>query len=277
MNRTALRALAAALLAAVLVGGCATNPATGNRQPRLISVEQEVAMGREAAPQLEQEFGGKVANPTLQAYVAQVGAKLAAASDWQEVQYEYSLLGSNVANAFALPGGKIYVTAGLMEIMTNERQLAAVLGHETAHVAAWHSVSQLQQQMGLSVLVKLAGQALGGKEGQAAQAGAKIAAAMVGLRYSREHENEADEYGLKYLVQAGHSPWGMVEMLQVLEQTSREQPSRIGEWFRTHPYTADRISQTKDMIEAESRYRAHPAGEPDPQAGRFLEMRSLLP
>ncbi len=277
MNRTVRMGLPGLLLLSAVGAGCATNPVTGKRQLRFISVEQEVAMGQEAAPEFEKEFGGKLANPALQSYVRQVGAKLGRASDRQDVTYEYALLASDVPNAFALPGGKIYVTAGLMKLMTNERQLAGVLGHETAHVAAGHSVDQLQKQMGLSVLAQLAGKALGGKKGEAAEAGAKIAGGMISLRYSRQHEDEADEFGMKYLTAAGYSPWGMVELLEKLKGTADEQPSRIGAMFRTHPYTADRIERTKAIIQDSSEYRRHAVARPDPQAGSFQKMRRLLP
>ena len=131
------------LFVVVSAVGCTRNPVTGKTELSLISTEQEVALGLQSAPQFEDEFGGKLGNSQLQGYVAAVGAKLAAVSDRQDVTYEYSLLSSEIPNGFALPGGKIYVTAGLVVQMSNERQLAAVLAHETVHVAALDSVNGL--------------------------------------------------------------------------------------------------------------------------------------
>ncbi|KPK79218.1 MAG: hypothetical protein AMJ81_13615 [Phycisphaerae bacterium SM23_33] len=113
---------------------------------RAISTEQEIALGREAAPEFEKEFEGKVPNETLQAYVREVGAKVAQASERKDVPHEYALLASDVPNAFALPGGKVYVTAGLMRRMTNERQLAAVLGHETGHCSASGTAGEMNMK-----------------------------------------------------------------------------------------------------------------------------------
>jgi len=276
MNQPTRAAAVAVVLAAALAAGCATDPVTGERELRLISVDQEVAMGQEAAPEFEKEFGGKLANETLQSYVREVGGRVASKSDRQNVTYEFALLASDVPNAFALPGGKTYVTAGLMEIMTNERQLAAVLGHEITHVAAAHSVDQLQKAMGMELLAKLAGTAIGGSKGEAAEAGAKVAGAMVGLKYSRKHEYEADQYGMLYLTRAGYSPWGMVELLERLASLSEEKPGLIDGMMRTHPYTSDRIERCKELIRTTDAYRGFSPETADPRAAHFRKMHALL-
>ena len=150
--------LVAVSLSAMLSAGCSTNPVTGQRELIFISPEQEIAMGNQAAPQFESEFGGKVPNAELQAYVQSVGGRVAQLSD-RQMPYEFTLVSSQVPNAFALPGGKMFITAGLMGRMTNERQLAAVLGHEVGHVAARHNVKGMQRQIGASVLVQIAEEA----------------------------------------------------------------------------------------------------------------------
>jgi predicted Zn-dependent protease len=276
MNGKRMLVWTGVLCLSVGLAGCAINPATGERQLRLISTAEEIAIGQEAAPQFEKEFDGKVPSETLQGYVRRVGAAVARASDRKEVPYEYALLASDVPNAFALPGGKVYVTAGLMRRMTNERQLAAVLGHETGHVAALHNVSALQRQMGASLLAEIAGAVLGGAKGEAAKAGAKVVAGMVNLRYSRGDEYQADMLGIRYMTEAGYSPWGMVELLARLQELSGSEPGSLGEMFQTHPLTSKRIEQARQEILSKPEYRKHSASASDPKAGQFMKMRKML-
>ena len=186
------------LISVLLAPGCNKNPVTGKKQLTLISSDEEIAMGVKAGPEFEKEFGGKVDSAELQRYIAEVGARLVAVSD-REMPYEFALLSSDVPNAFALPGGKIYVTVGLFGNMTNERQLAAVLSHEIVHVAAMHSVQGLQRQMGAAVLSELVGAAVGEESAQSAQAVTELATGLRNLRYGRKDESESDEYGLKYM------------------------------------------------------------------------------
>ena len=186
-------------LLAVFSLGCSRSVVTGKKEFIAISTEQEIAMGQQAGPEIEKEFGDKVPNDRLQEYLQSVGGRLASVSD-RAIPYEFSLLSSDTPNAFALPGGKIYVTVGLFKNLTNERQLAAVLGHEVVHVADKHSVKGLQRQMGAAILAELAGAAVGGEKAQTAEAAAKITTGMVNLKYDRGMESEADAYGAKYMV-----------------------------------------------------------------------------
>jgi len=258
-----------------LAVGCSTNPVTGKKQLILISTEQEVALGADAAPQFEGEFGGLVPDGELQAYVRDIGSRLADHSDRKDVRYEFALLASDVPNAFALPGGKVYVTAGLMVLMTNERQLAGVLGHEITHVAAKHNVMGMQRQMGAAVLVELAGYAAGGDKAKAAEAATQIASGMVNLKYGRDDEYQADQYGCKYMAKAGYNPWGVVEMLEVLKGLHDSEPGSLGELFQTHPITSKRIERARGVVRSE--YPQYSPESPDPKAGRFIKMRDKLP
>ena len=276
MTRRTFLVLACSLLALPALVGCSTNPVTGRRELILISREQEIALGTEAAPEFEQEFGGRVPNDQLQGYVRSVGARLAAASD-RPMPYSYTILKSDVPNAFALPGGQIFITAGLMRRMTNERQLAAVLGHETAHVAAKHSVQQMQKQMGAQLLVEIAGR-IGGGEGGGSAAGdvAKIVASMATLKYSRDDEYQADAVGIRYATRAGYNPWGMVELLNVLKNLSDSEPGTFSEMFQTHPMSSKRIRQAEALLKDDAYAKWSPtqrdAREPD-----FMRIRALLP
>lgn len=262
------------LSASLFVGGCTTNPATGKRQLIIISLDQEIAMGAEAAPKFEEEFGGRVPNEQLLAYVRMVGNKLAAVSD-RQMPYEYTLVTSDVPNAFALPGGKIFLTAGLMRLMSNERQLAAVLGHETAHVAAMHNVKGMQRQMGTALLVEIAG-SIAGDSASAAESVTQVVATMASMKYSRGDELEADKYGMEYMTQAGYNPWGMVELLTVLVNLQESEPGMLEQLFMTHPASSERIADAKGMIETNNVYTGFKSTDRDPNTDRFAQMHKLL-
>jgi len=275
MTRRTFLLLACSLLALPALVGCSTNPVTGRRELILISREQEIALGAEAAPKFEQEFGGRVPNDQLQGYVRSVGARLAAASD-RPMPYSYTILKSDVPNAFALPGGSIFITAGLMRRMTNERQLAAVLGHETAHVAARHSVKQMQKQMGAQLLVEIVGRIGGPDKGQTAADVAKIASTMALLRYSREDEYQADVVGIRYATRAGYNPWGMVELLNVLKSLSDSEPGTFSEMFQTHPMSSKRIREAEAILKDDAYAKWSPT-QRDARERNFMRMRALLP
>ncbi len=268
--------LLASLVGLSALAGCATNPVTGERELVLISREQEIAMGNEAGPEFEKEFGGKVQNAALQKYVQMVGRQVAEISD-RPMPYTYTLVASDTPNAFALPGGPIFITAGLMKRMTNERQLAAVLGHETGHVAARHSVRQMQKQMGAQLLVEIAGRAGGAEGGGTVGDVAKIVSTMAILKYSREDEYQADELGIKYAAKAGYNPWGVVELLTLLQAMQDAEPGRFQEMFQTHPLSSNRIERARLMLLQDPAYEGKfsPAA-PDPNAARFEKMRQLL-
>ena len=262
------------IVSCMLAVGCSRNPISGRKQLIVITTQQEVALGVDAAPQFEKEFGGLVPDEQLQSYVRRVGQSVADKAHRQDVTYEFALLASDIPNAFALPGGKTYVTAGLMQLMDNERQLAAVLGHEITHVTARHTVEHLQNQIGAAVLVELAGYAAGEDKAQTAQAATEIVTNMVNLSYSRRDEYEADRGGIQYLAAAGYNPWGMVELLEKLMSLHEKEPGRLGEMFQTHPLTSKRIEEAREFIEDD--YSSARRGAADPNAANFLKMRSRL-
>ena len=275
MRRATILALTGWLTLTGFLGGCSANPATGRRELILISREQEIAMGSEAGPQFEAEFGGKLADERVQGYVRSVGEKIAAYSD-RPMPYEFTVLASDVPNAFALPGGKVYITAGLMLGMANERELAGVLGHEISHVAIRHNVKGIQRQMGAAVVVEIAGIVIGGSKAQVAEAATKVATGMANLHYSREDEYQADEFGIKYMTRAGYNPYGMVELLTTLLEMSEAEGGSLTEMFQTHPLTGKRIDEARGFIESDPAYAKFSPDQPDLHAGQFLEMRSLL-
>src|SRR5688500_6955190 len=182
----------AVLLLAGLSGGCATNPATGEREISLIGEGQEVQMGQESDPQIVASMG-LYQDEAVQQYVNQLGQRLAAASERPDLPWTFRVIDDPTVNAFAVPGGFIYITRGLMAHMTSEAQLVGVLGHEIGHVTARHSVSQMSRQqlaqLGLGIGMILSPQLA--QLGDLAGAGLQV----LFLKYSRDNENEADELG----------------------------------------------------------------------------------
>ena len=241
-----------ALMALAVLAGCQTIPATGERKFLLFSEEDDVRLGKASAPDFEKQFGGPIADPGLQAYVRSVGAKVAAEAKrigernaGHALPYEqtFTALASDDVNAFALPGGPVYITKGLLKEMRTEGQLAAVLGHETGHVNARHGSTQMSRQLGLEILLSVAGAAAGA--GQGAEDLGKVVGALVGLKYSRDMEKEADRIGLDYMVAAGYAAAEMVALMQVFEQMEGKRPP---EFLSTHPNPENRIGLIQDQI-----------------------------
>jgi len=230
-------------------------------------------MGRKAAGGLEKHFDGKVPNAQLQTYVSEVGGKVARVAD-RKIPYEFTLLASDVPNAFALPGGKVYITAGLMKKINNERQLAAVLGHEIGHVCALHNVHAMQRQWGAKILLKLAQYAMEGEYASAAKTATEYSTKFLNLRYSRKDEYQADELGIRYMVRAGYNPCGMIELMEILLKQEKGKESAFRELFQSHPLTRKRIDQVRDRVSLN--YHQHLPPKPDPHADRYLKMRLLL-
>ena len=240
------RTLASVIALGLILTGCSTNPSTGRSQLILLSSEQLSAMGAEAKPQMVQEFGGEVSSPQLRNYVSEVGNKVAAHVEpqYRNIQWDFVTLNSDVINAFALPGGHIFVTRGLLSRMTNEAQLAAVLGHEVGHVTGRHADERVSQSMAAQGLLIGIGTAT---ESQVLVEGANSLANTVLLSFSRDQEDESDWQGIKYMVRANYDPQGMVQLLQILIDASQGQ--RPPEMTSTHPYPENRLRDVQKTIE----------------------------
>ncbi len=233
------------LLAGVFLSGCSVNPSTGRRQLSLFSSGEVAAMGEQAKPEVIAEFGGEVDSQPLKAYVRGVGDKVAAEvePEYQDIEWEFYVLDTDVINAFALPGGKIFITRGLLQDFTNEAQVAGVLGHEVGHVTARHTSERLSQAWVAQFGLELIGQT---SEYELVNLGAGLLAQGVMLDYSRDHENEADVQGLKYMAAAGYDPHAMREVLEVLAEASGE--GRPPEFLSTHPYPESRIESIDGFL-----------------------------
>ncbi len=226
------------------ISGCATVQTGLDRQESIfITTPQEIAIGEEVIQQIEKE--NKILNnPVLTAYVNKVGQKLADVCFRKDIEYHFKIIDSEMINAFALPGGFIYIYGGALAAMDNEAQLAAVLAHEIGHVAARHAVKQLQKAQIYGALSSI----LLKDEKKTIAELSNIAANLVFLGYSREAEFEADELGIHFTTQAGYDPRGMLEFFEKLKQKEKREPGKLELLMRTHPYTSDRISKVESRI-----------------------------
>lgn len=249
-RRLAPAALSVALVAlTVLAPGCATNPATGQRQLSLIGEQQEIAMGREADQQIVAQLG-LYPDDDVQRYVERLGKELAAASERPDLPWTFRVVDDPVVNAFALPGGFVYVTRGILGHLDNEAQLAAVLGHEIGHVTGRHSVERLSKaqlaQLGLGVGAVFAPEAA--NYADLAQTGLSL----LFLKYGRDDEREADSLGLRYMTRGSFDPTEMPEVFSVLDRVSAAAGAgRVPNWLSTHPAPADRRQRISAEIAAE--------------------------
>lgn len=235
---------------AMSLPGCITNPATGQTYYNALSREEEVAIGEQAAPDLIAQYGGLVADQGAQAYVTGIGEKLAGSTegDYPTLPWEFFLLDSDVINAFALPGGKVFMSRGLAEKMTNEAQLAGVLGHEIGHVTAQHVDRRVSQQLGAQIGLGAIGILLGGDYALGQQAAEMIAGGVV-LKFGRDQELESDRLGMRYMNRVGYSPWGQRQVMEILQAASG---TRGGlEIMSTHPYPETRIKQIDALLRTE--------------------------
>jgi predicted Zn-dependent protease len=236
-----------ALAAPPLLAGCATSPATGRTFfTGGMSVEDEARLGREEHEKIVPQFGGAYENAALNTYVSSIGTLLAKTSELPNQQFTFTVLDSPIVNAFALPGGYVYVTRGLMALADTEAELAGVLAHEIGHVAARHSA----ERYGQTVAANLAGVGLGVLLGSSAVADTFGSASAVVLRsFSRDQENEADQLGVRYLARAGFDTRAMAGFLEKLLADSHLEAEIVGQpgkaddfnIMQTHPRTADRI------------------------------------
>lgn len=237
------------LLAGVLAlftGGCAVNPATGEREISLISESQEIQMGREADAGIVAQLG-LYPDSAIQRYVSDLGLELAAQSERPDLPWTFRVVDDPVVNAFALPGGFIYITRGIMSHLTSEAELVGILGHEIGHVTARHSVSQMSRaqlaQIGLvagmvfSERVRALGDVLGQSLG------------LLFLKYGRDDESEADRLGVRYMTRVGYQPSELSNVFRMLEQVSAQSGQRIPEWLSTHPDPGNRATAIQEGVD----------------------------
>ena len=236
------------LLLAVAAASCATNPVTGRRELSLVGESQEISMGQEGAKAAAAQMG-VYPDSALQRYVNALGQTLAKASERPNLPWRFTVIDDPIVNAFALPGGPIFVSRGILAHMNSEAQLVSVLGHEIGHVTAKHSVSQMSKQQLLQIgligamVVKPELQQFGG----AAQQGL----GLLFLKFGRDDETQADELGFRYMTAANYAPTEMAAMFRTLERLSGGETSRgTPEWMSTHPDPGNRVQKTQQRIQS---------------------------
>jgi predicted Zn-dependent protease len=230
----------------LILGGCQTNAATGRSQFQFFSRAEEISLGAQSQPQLVQEFGGTVPDQQLQAYVTEIGKRLASVTeaDNPSLPWEFTFLNSDVINAFALPGGKVFVSRGLVKQMKDESELAHVLGHEVGHVTARHTNERMGQALGAQIIAGVAGAAA---RNQAIAEVAANAAQVAVLGFSREQENEADALGMRYMTRLNYDPRGALGVMQILLAAS--DGPRQPQMLATHPYPEERIKRVQRELD----------------------------
>ncbi len=241
----------AAISAATYFSSSSKNEITGEVQRVSISQEQEVALGLQAMPEMGAQFGGEVQNSEISNYVEQVGQKVArqAGSASTPYRFDFHLLRDpQTINAFALPGGQVSITMGLLTKLKNEAELAGVLGHEIGHVMARHGAEHLAKQQLTQGLVGAVGVATYDPQNPSASTAAIAAAVgqLVSMRYGRNDELESDALGVKFMKQAGYDPTGMISLMKVLAQGGGG--GRQPEFFSTHPNPDNRMARLEELI-----------------------------
>jgi predicted Zn-dependent protease len=238
------------LLALVLtVLSCAVNPVSGKKELMLFSEKQEIAMGQETDQQIRQQFG-IYESKGLQDYINGVGQKMVPYSHRPDLAYHFAVLDTAVVNAFAAPGGYIYVTRGILALMGSEAELAAVLGHEMGHVAARHSMKQLSGQM-LAQIGLTVGSLLS-KDVRKLAGLAGIGMQLLFLKFSRSDEYQADSLGIDYARKAQYAPSEMLRFFTALENMVTDAGGQsIPTFLSTHPMTSDRIAKVKALVSSQ--------------------------
>lgn len=256
-------ALAAAALAVALA--CA------------VSVQEEVDFGRRYAQQINAEVP-LVDDPEVRVYIEHLGARIAQGADPRNLEYHFHVVNSEVVNAFALPGGYVYLNRGLIEQARTMSEVAGVLGHEIGHVVARHGVEQMQKaqaaNLGLGITYILLGRAPTDVE----RAAIGVGGGLVFTKFSRDDEREADSLAVGFLIDAGIHPRGLPGMFEILLQERERRPGLLEQWFSSHPLTEERIAETRKLIETLPEEQLQELVDDTPTFHRMQErLRSLPP
>jgi len=242
--------LSVVCLMAVAIYSCAVNPVTGRSELSIVSFseEEEASLGAKAYVPAVQQQGGFYRDRELEEYVQGVGMRIARVSHRPNLNYRYRVLNSSVPNAFALPGGFIVVNRGLLVGLSSEAEMAAVLGHETGHVTAKHSLAGYQRAIAGNLL--LAGVAIAAGGGEGVQQLSGITASLIENGFSRDQEREADWLGIDYMVKTGYNPEGAVRLQEYFfrQLEGGKNPMWAEGLFRTHPFSKERLDNARARI-----------------------------
>ncbi len=225
---------------AVTLCSCAVNPATKKMELMLVSEAQERSIGQGVDKQVREEMGIYREKPELRNYIRRMGGIIGRNSDRPDVDFQTEIVDTPDFNAFAVPGGFVYVHRGLLEKMNSADELASVMGHEMAHVAARHSASQISKSQVLNVGLVALDVASGGELGNYGQL-VGLGAALAFSKFSRNDEREADHFGTRYMAAAGYNPKASIDMMKQIQKLHEKEPTGFELWFMTHPATSERI------------------------------------
>lgn len=245
LSRVGFRAAFGPALLAAAVSTCATNPVTGKKELSFVSESQEIAMGREYAGQVSREMG-VYSDSAVQRYVSSIGKELAVRTERPKLPWTFTVMDDPQVNAFALPGGYIFITRGIMTHMNSEAELATVVGHEIGHVTARHSVQQMTRQQ-LAQIGLVAGAIASDKIAQNMGAISQGLGVLF-LKYGRDDESQADGLGFRYALNDDYDVRHMVDMFEILQRVSATAGQRIPEWQSTHPDPGNRIEATEARL-----------------------------
>lgn len=251
------------------LAGCTTNPATGRTQFNLLSMDREIALGAEATPELLEAYGGEVEDERLRAFMRRVGESMTphTEGEFPDIPWEFFLLDSDVINAFALPGGKVFMSRGLAEQFTDEAQFAAVVGHEIGHVTARHGNERVSRALLAQGIAIGAAIGAGRSDDDVVRYGVpilvQVGAGGYMLSFNRSQETEADRLGMRYMTAAGYDPSALLDVMEVLAAAAGG--PRQPEFLSTHPHPETRIEQANELLASEY---AHTRNNPEYQRHR---------
>lgn len=243
-SRLSIRRAALALALSVVVISCATNPATGKRELSFMSEQQEIALGQQADAEVRRDMG-VYDDPELQRYVSDIGMRLARVSHRPNLPWTFTVVDNAAINAFALPGGYIYITRGILPYLADEAELAGVLGHEIGHVTARHAAQQYTRATGGSIGLLALGIFVPGARpfGDLASTGM----GLLFLKYGRDDEVQADGLGLEYSSTSGWDPNGVPRFLGTLSKVDEMSERGVPNWLSTHPEPASRVAEAQPL------------------------------
>lgn len=244
--------LTAAILSSFIFGlsattGCISkNPATGKSELMLIGSAQEVALGKGVAKSVETKY--RLSNaPLLNQRAQNVFTRIVKTVDRQDIKYSIKVLDTKMVNAFACPGGYLFVTKGMLDFTKNDDELACIIGHEFGHVVARHSVKALQRQIGYGILVNILANSKNKKQLASVAA---VGANLVLLGYSRKNEHQSDYLGMRYAKRAGYNPAGAITFFKKLQTLQKTKLNSLTKLLSTHPPTHERIARCEEHLKA---------------------------
>jgi predicted Zn-dependent protease len=258
MTRRDFLWLATVSTTSVMAPGCAVNPVTGESQLMLLSEDAEIQLDQDKSPHQFSEDYGVLQDQTLNNYITQVGNQLASRSHRSQMPFSFRGVNATYVNAYAFPGGSIAATRGILISLKNEAELAGLLGHELGHVNARHTASRMSKGMLIGATLALGTAVLSSSKKYKKYANivgivGQIGAGALLANYSRNDERQADALGMEYMTKAGHSPQGMVGLMELLNTMSKHKPSALEMMFRTHPMSTERYQTAKTA--ANTQYR----------------------